>query len=220
MYIKGLEPGSPFMEGFDRLKDILFLNLLTVLCCIPVVTAGASFAAMYYGVLKMNRDEEGYVSKMFFKAFKENLKQGIGSTIILLFVVAFIIGDFWAIGLMRDWIAENEVPNGDTIKTTLNIVTVLLAVFTFVAVVVITWFFPVLAKFEATIKQNISNSFKFGLTNFWRTIVMIVLNVAPFVLFYFVPVLSPLLLFFGLSVPAYFGAKLYDKVFGKLEGRV
>ena len=219
MVIKGLEPGSPVMEGFDRIRDLLVVNILTVLCCIPVVTIGPSLAAMYYCVLKMNRDEEGYASKMFFKAFRENLKAGIAGSFLLILGFAFIIGDFWAIGILRDMLKQNDLSNAESIQTVLNIITVMLVVFSFVFAVVITWFFPVIAKFEAKVSQNISNSFKLGISNFWRTLVMVVLNLVPFVISYYFLVLSPILFFFGLSVPAYFGAKLYDRIFGKLEGR-
>ncbi len=223
MYIKGLEPGSPLMEGFDRLKDILFLNLLTILCCLPVVTSGAALAAMHYCALKLVRDEEGYISKMYFKAFKDNLKQGIASSIIMIFIILFIVADFYAISGLGDWIND---ANTELIFTTrggaetiLKTATVLLILVTALFIVTVTWYFPVMAKFEAKIRQNISNAFKFSLSHFPRTLLMIVLNAAPFVISLFLPVLSPLILFFGLSVPAYFDAKLYDKVFGRLEGR-
>ncbi|MBO5999901.1 MAG: YesL family protein, partial [Lachnospiraceae bacterium] len=63
---------SPLMKVLSRVADLLILNLLTVVCCIPVITAGAAFSAMYYVLLKMVRGEEGYIVKQYFKAFKEN----------------------------------------------------------------------------------------------------------------------------------------------------
>ena len=68
---------SPFMRFLSVLADLMILNFLTILCCIPVVTAGASFTAMHYVLIKMVRNEEGYIAKSFFHAFKQNLGQGI-----------------------------------------------------------------------------------------------------------------------------------------------
>ena len=42
---------------------------------LPIFTIGATTCAAFSVTLKMVDDEEGYVGKMFIKAFKENLKQ-------------------------------------------------------------------------------------------------------------------------------------------------
>ena len=85
---------SPLMKFLSRMTDILWLNILTVVCSIPIITAGASFTALHYVCLKMVRDEEGYITKTFFRSFKENLKQGIGATFVLAAVLGFIGLDF------------------------------------------------------------------------------------------------------------------------------
>ena len=64
---------SPLMKFLSRMTDILWLNILTVVCSIPIVTAGASFTALHYVCLKMVRDEEGYITKDFFKSFKREI---------------------------------------------------------------------------------------------------------------------------------------------------
>lgn len=66
--IFGLE--SPFMNFLNRVADLIWLNILTMICCIPVVTIGASLTAMNYVLLKMAKNEEGYITKAFFKSFK------------------------------------------------------------------------------------------------------------------------------------------------------
>ena len=63
---------SPLMRFLSRLSDIFILNVLFLLCCIPVVTIGASATALYTVTLKMARNEESYITKGFFKAFKSN----------------------------------------------------------------------------------------------------------------------------------------------------
>ena len=87
---------SPIMRFLSRVCDIMILNILCIVFCIPIITAGASVTAMYTVTLKMVRGEESYIFKGFLKAFKENLKQ---STIIWLIMAAvgiFIYIDYRA----------------------------------------------------------------------------------------------------------------------------
>ena len=66
---------NKFFVFMGRVADLLLLNFLCILCCIPVVTAGASITALYYVTLKMARDEESYIARSFFRSFKQNFKQ-------------------------------------------------------------------------------------------------------------------------------------------------
>ncbi len=54
---------SPFMTALNKLADLIWLNILTAICCIPVFTIGASLTALHYVVLKMAKNEEGYITK-------------------------------------------------------------------------------------------------------------------------------------------------------------
>ena len=65
---------SPIMRFLSRICDLMILNILCIICCLPVVTAGASITALYTITLKMVRGEESYIFKGFLKAFKENFK--------------------------------------------------------------------------------------------------------------------------------------------------
>ena len=63
---------SPVMRFLGKVADLMILNLVTLLCCIPVVTIGASLTAMHYVLLKMVRNEESYIVRSFFKSFKRD----------------------------------------------------------------------------------------------------------------------------------------------------
>ena len=82
---------GPVFTALSRLADLVILNLLFLLCCVPVVTIGASLTAMSYVTLKMREGREGYVWKSFFRAFKQNFLQ---ATVIwlIMFAVAAVIG--------------------------------------------------------------------------------------------------------------------------------
>ena len=55
--MKFLDIDSPFMQVMGKVADLMILNLLTIVCCIPIITAGAAFTAMHYQVLKIVRNE-------------------------------------------------------------------------------------------------------------------------------------------------------------------
>ena len=73
---------SPVMRFLSRVCDLMILNLLCLICCIPIITIGASITALYSVTLKMVKGEETYIVKGFFHALKQNFKI---STIMTLF---------------------------------------------------------------------------------------------------------------------------------------
>ena len=73
------------VRALNKICDMVCLNVLWLICCIPVFTIGASTTALYTVMLKMVKNEEGYIFRGFFKAFKENFKQ---STIMWLILLA------------------------------------------------------------------------------------------------------------------------------------
>ena len=44
---------NPFMLALNKLADLIILNFLTMICCIPVITIGASMTALNYVALKI-----------------------------------------------------------------------------------------------------------------------------------------------------------------------
>lgn len=71
-------------RALSKICDMVCLNVLWLICSIPIVTIGASTTALYTIMLKMVKNEEGYIFRGFFKAFKANFKQ---STIIWIIVL-------------------------------------------------------------------------------------------------------------------------------------
>ena len=82
------------VRGLFRICDLLLLNILWIICSIPVITIGASTTALYSVTLKMVVSEEGYIVRDFRKAFVENFKQSTVIWGILLFTGCFMIIDF------------------------------------------------------------------------------------------------------------------------------
>lgn len=73
---EGKKFGTDSVLSFlSRLTDVFVLNLLWLLCSLPVITSGAATSAAYAVALKQARDEESTPVKSFFHHFKQNFKQ-------------------------------------------------------------------------------------------------------------------------------------------------
>ena len=66
---------SKFMRGLIHIADCICLSVLWLVFSIPIVTMGASSAALYAAVYKYIRRDEGYLWRTFWEAFKENLRR-------------------------------------------------------------------------------------------------------------------------------------------------
>lgn len=197
---------SPLMQGLSKMADLMWLNILTIFLCLPVVTAGAALTAMNYMALKIVRDEECYVTKGFFKSFKENFRQATIIWIILLAVVVVLGIDFYVF-------THSETPVNGVIQVAV-MVAAILVLFTSM------FLFPVLAKFDNSIMKTIKNALILSLVQFPKTILMIIVYLIPIIITIYVFQLMPLVFMFGISVPAWISAKLYNKFFQKLEDRI
>lgn len=69
--------GGSFVSACDKVFDIMALGFLWFLCSIPVITIGASSAALYHTMVKCIKNNDGYISKEFFRSFVLNLRQGV-----------------------------------------------------------------------------------------------------------------------------------------------
>lgn len=75
----------------NKLVDAVILSLLWVLCSLPLITIGASSAALYQAVTESVIEDKGYAYKLFFKSFKLSFRQSIFFTVVfLLFTVTFL----------------------------------------------------------------------------------------------------------------------------------
>ncbi len=196
---------SPLMRIMGRMADLLVLNILTLVCSIPIVTAGAAFTALHYMSLKIVRNEEGYIIRGYLNAFARNFKQGTIIWILTLFAYALLIGDIYILSFM----------------TSFSIV--LKAIILMVAVVVLftsTMVFPVLAKFDNPVPRTIKNAFVISVWQLPKTILMIVLNWLPVVAILCYLQLLPICTLFGFVFSSYCSALLYNKFFKKLEAQI
>ena len=96
--MKLFNPESRFMEALSTISDLMILNLVTLVCCLPVITIGAALTGMHYVLLKMVRREEGYIVRSYFKSFKENFLQATIIWILFLLFLGIFFLDIYLTG--------------------------------------------------------------------------------------------------------------------------
>lgn len=197
---------SPIMQALGKVADLMWLNVLTMICCIPIITIGPSLTAMHYMALKIVRNEECYITRGFFKSFKENFFQGMLIGVLALFVTLLLAGDFI---LLRN-------PDLGFSKFLQIVITIIAVLFLFTVLYV----FPVLAKFANTTWRTIKNAFLMSIMQFPRTLLMIVIWALPALLLLISLRTVPVVFLFGMSGPAWLCAHLYNKFFKKLEDQI
>ena len=197
---------SPLMNGLNKVADLMILNIITFVFCLPVVTIGASLTAMNYVALKIVRNEENYIAKAFWKSFKENFKQATIIWVIYIVVILLFVFDYFMIfmsgAVFPDWA-----------KIGIIVVSVLVLAMSL-------YTFPLLARFENTIGRTIKNSALVSLYIWPKTLLMIVIWAVPVAILFFVPQILPIVLLFGISGPGFLCALLYNKAFKKFEPQV
>ena len=194
---------SPVMRVLNRVGDLLILNVLMIVCCIPVITAGAAFTAMHYVLLKIVRGEEGYLIRGFFKSFRSNFRQATLIWLLMLLVVAVYVGDFWIFNY-----------SGLVFPKPLIIAVAAVA---FVLLMIAVYVFPLQARFENSVKNTLKNAMLLAFANLPRTILMMACYILPLVLGYFSTYALLFVIMLGISAPAYAAAWIYSGIFKKLE---
>lgn len=90
---------NPLVQLLTALADVILTNLLCILCCLPVVTAGASIAATYKVMLNLSQDTGGGIWNTFFTAFRENFKQATAVWLVTVLVTASLVCDYLLVQL-------------------------------------------------------------------------------------------------------------------------
>lgn len=196
---------SKFFVFMGKVADLMILNVLCIVCCIPIITIGPAVSAMFYVTMKMVRNEESYIVKGFFKSFKENLKQGILINLIMLLFAVLIMVDLRIMGSME----------GTVYKV---LYTIFLA-FGVVYIMIYMYIYPVLAKFYNTIKNTFINALLMSIRHLPYTFLMVVVTIAPIAGILFIPiegVQSGLMLgsiMIGFSLVAFINSHFFVKIF-------
>lgn len=193
---------SPLYRFLNRALDVLKLNFLWLLCSLPIFTVGASTVAAMSVALKLADDEEGYIGKAFFAAFKENFKQGTLMGLITIIAVYAVYMDFQLF---------EAVEGNPLFLLIIGIVSV------FLVIIATIYTFPLLARYENSILHTIQNSIDISRKYFGKTLILVGIVAVEVLLFQFNSTMVFLSVLFGPGFVIYTIAAISKRIFLQIE---
>lgn len=187
-------------NGLSVIGDLIILNLMFILCSIPVFTVGAAEVACYSCIVRMLRGEKvGLSISGFFRDFVANFKKATLAWLIELLCFLILAGDVWFA------VIYSEPKN-----TFFLIFAVVLGAGILLAAV---WLYPLITRFENKLGTHIKNSFLMVVARFPKTFLALLIQAAfiavPFFIFDIFAAVGWFWLLFGASLPMYITAKLF-----------
>ena len=188
--------------------DLLFLNIMFVLSCATIIFSGAAVTSLYAVTLKMMRGQDCAPIKDFLRALRENFLPSFPAT-ILLFV------DVTLLAVLRTALYAEMLLMPPTLF-------VLLAIITILSTALLSWLFPLLARFENTFSRHLNNAVRLSLANLPVTFLLTAVNLLPLLLCLLIPpslgVVFAFWLLFGFAVGAWVNAFYLNRIFQALQG--
>ena len=202
------QPDSLLIRFLTKTCDLLFLNIMFVLSCVTIVFSGAAVASLYAVTLKMIRGQDYAPIKGFLRALRENFLPSF-STTILLFV------DVTLLAILRAALYAETLLMPPTLFVLLAIITILLTA-------LLSWLFPLLARFENTFSRHLNNAVRLSLVNLPVTFLLTAVNLLPLLLCLLIPpslgVVFAFWLLFGFAAGAWVNSFYLNRIFEALQG--
>lgn len=200
--MKVFDYDSAFMRFALLLSRLTIINILWLVCCIPIITIGASTAAQYYSISHlMNGDTS------VFKNFKAGIKLHWKRASVVWIVLAILSAAF----LMEYYILMTASVPGKQILVSISVLAFL------TLLMVMLWIYPVMINFTGNMGEIIFNSFVF--TFMYAPITIIagaIYGAMGFLLIRFI-LTRGLCILFGQSLVVYMILTLFGKVFHKYK---
>jgi len=156
---------SPVMRFMSNVADLVALNLMWLICCVPIVTIGPACTAMCYVARSVANGDSPSILKTFFRAFRENFRQSLQMSLILAVPVCLAA----AYLLMA---ASGGLEHIPVLKYLCYLAIVIICV-------VCSYSFPLLAHFDNTVGSTLKNAFLLPLANPLLALVVTALNLLP-----------------------------------------
>lgn len=167
-----LHPDSPLMQFLGKLADIMLVNLLFLLCSLPLVTVGAAMTAAYKVTQDMVLQNDHTIIKRFFRTFHNDFKQSTIVWLLFLLACGILVYDGFLVFLYCE----------GGVATTLY---VFLGVLAFLVLGTATYLYPLIARYNNTLRNHTRNAFYLMLGKIHRTIPAIILGLIPVAVPYF-----------------------------------
>ena len=195
---------SKLMQAMGRIGDLVILNLLFFISCLPLFTIGAASAALYTVCFQMGTEKESGIFRTYVRAFRENFKQG---TVVFLILALFLLAGFFDTLLLS------------SLAGWLRYGCILTAILLVLAVLMYSYAFPLLSQFSNGIRGTLKNALFLSLGYLPRSLLIAAVNVFPMALalldLYLFLQAGFLWVFLYFSAAAYLNSLLLKKVFAR-----
>lgn len=148
-------------QAVGKAGDLILLTFLTVSCCIPVITAGASLSALYYVAFRMIEHNNENTWKNFFHSFRQNLAQGMALSAIMLFLGFMFTYDVW---FMRRF---SDLETGKALVSAGWGICIFLGL---LSAILLIYLFPLQARYYNSLTVTIKNALLLGIFRFPLTL--------------------------------------------------
>ena len=196
---------SKFNMILSRVFDIMLLNILWLICSIPIITIGTSTTALYYSIFKIKSGEDYGIIKMFFHSFFQNIRQSCGLTLLFLMTGILLYIDI-----------NVYITTSGALWNVFKIISVIALI---IWGILVSYSFPLLARFENSNKAILKNAFFMSISNIGKTSIVAVSNTLPVVIILGLPsvfaLCLPIWCLFGISGIAYINSNYFLKIFEK-----
>ena len=201
-------PDGLLIRFLTKVCDLLLLNLALVLSCVTVVFSGTAVTSLYTVTLKMIRGQDYTPIKDFLRALRENFLPSFPAA-IMLFV------DVTLLAVLRAALYAETLLMPPTLFVLLAIITVFLTA-------LLSWLFPLLARFENTFSGHLGNAVRLALANLPVTFLITVVNFLPVLLCLLLPVSMGVVfafwLLFGFGAGAWVNSFYLNRIFETMQG--
>lgn len=190
---------SPVIAFLNKVTDLILLNILWIVCCLPVFTAGAATVAAYYVSITSIRCGDGYVVKRFFTSFKRNFVHFLPVWIGILFASIVLALD------MLYWYRMGS--------SFAKVMFVASAVTAFLLFIWALWIFPVFAKLEGRTGELLKNAAAFAVGYLPYTFIILVITGVAVYANLVSLVANGIMLFIGFALLIYVQSFFFYRVF-------
>lgn len=179
-------PESNLIRVLNSLSDMIILNLLCILCSLPIITAGASIAACCQYSNRILKESDSGVLRGFFDGFRENFKQATPIWLGIVFCAGVLYTDNWIL-----------VQMDGTLRTVLRTVVLIGGIILQVETIYV---FPLIVVFENTRRACTKNALLIALRHLPQTVLMFVISMTPVWIICLLPGTAGWMLFFMLVI--------------------
>lgn len=194
---------NPVIAFLNKMTDLLILNVLFMLCSIPIVTIGPAITAMYCVNLRSIRYGDGYVVRIFFRSFFRDFGQSL-----VAWLVTMVVGTLFTLDIFF-WLHND-----------FGVISIVMAVvsicFAFLVFIVVIWLFPLIAKTENKLSVHVKNAAAMAVGHFIPyTLICAIILCGTFYMAYISLVADIILLLIGFAVVSYILSFFIYRVFAK-----